>query len=227
MEKLMLEERELYLESHPTKGNGYYTRDLPTQYGVLSDLRVPRVRQGDFHPKLIPYRRHTSLELSEAILALYASGASTRDISRFLESVYGTFYSPQSISRLTQVVEVLWARGGGEARILSVSPGDEKLLKIRLRGFGEMQMGSCHAFEISLKARARSSPVHPLDRPHSLRPVPVGHISSPSPRHKVFLRASRNHFPGLLGPIPQPRSRPHLPGRLFRIPVRPIFYSCG
>jgi putative transposase len=105
MEKLMLEERELYLESHPTKGNGYYTRDLLTQYGVLTDLRVPRVRQGDFHPKLIPYRRRISLELSEAILALYASGASTRDISRFLESVYGAFYSPQSISRLTQVVE--------------------------------------------------------------------------------------------------------------------------
>jgi len=105
MEKLMLEERELYLEEHPTKGNGYYTRDLLTQYGILEDLRVPRVREGEFHPRLLPYRRRVSLELSEAILALYATGASTRDISRFLESVYGAFYSPQSISRLTQVVE--------------------------------------------------------------------------------------------------------------------------
>ena len=105
LEKLMLEERELYLEEHPTKGNGYYTRDLLTLVGPLEDLRVPRVREGDFHPKLLPYRRRTSIELSEAILALYASGASTRDISRFLEAVYGAFYSPQSISRLTQVVE--------------------------------------------------------------------------------------------------------------------------
>jgi len=101
LERLMLEERELYLEEHPTKGNGYYTRDLLTTFGPL----VPRVREGDFHPKLLPYRRRTSIELSEAILALYASGVSTRDISRFLESVYGAFYSPQSISRLTQVVE--------------------------------------------------------------------------------------------------------------------------
>ena len=105
LEKLMLEERELYLEEHPTKGNGYYTRDLLTLFGPLENLRVPRVREGDFHPKLLPYRRRTSIELSEAILALYASGASTRDISRFLEAVYGAFYSPQSISRLTQVVE--------------------------------------------------------------------------------------------------------------------------
>jgi len=94
----MLEERELYLKEHPTKGNGYYTRDLLTLFGPF---KVPRVRQGDFHLQLLLYRRGTSIELSEAILALYASGASTRDISRFLESVYGAFYSPQSISRLT------------------------------------------------------------------------------------------------------------------------------
>ena len=105
LEKLMLEERELYLEEHPTKGNGYYTRDLLTLFGPLEDLKVPRVREGEFHPKILPYRRRTSIELSEAILLLYASGVSTRAISRFLESVYGAFYSPQSVSRLTQVVE--------------------------------------------------------------------------------------------------------------------------
>ena len=43
------------------------------------------------------------MELSEAILTLYAVGVSTRKISAFLEGVYGTFYSPQSISRLIEV----------------------------------------------------------------------------------------------------------------------------
>ena len=32
-------------------------------------------------------------------------GVSTRNISRFLEGVYGAFYSPQSVSRLMQVTE--------------------------------------------------------------------------------------------------------------------------
>ncbi|MCS7240931.1 MAG: transposase [Candidatus Bipolaricaulota bacterium] len=105
LETIMRKERELYLEEHPTKANGYYTRDLFTLVGPLEDLRVPRVREGDFHPKILPYRRRTSLELSEAILTLYAAGVSTRAISRFLEGIYGAFYSPQSISRLTQVVE--------------------------------------------------------------------------------------------------------------------------
>ncbi|MBC7221886.1 transposase [Candidatus Bipolaricaulota bacterium] len=38
-------------------------------------------------------------------LPLYAAGASTRAISRFLEVIYGALYSSQSISHLTQVVE--------------------------------------------------------------------------------------------------------------------------
>jgi len=95
LEKLMLEERELYLEQHPTKGNGYYTRDLLTLFGPIEDLKVPRVREGDFHPKLLPCRRRTSIELSEATLALYASGVSTRDISRFLEAAYGGVLLPR------------------------------------------------------------------------------------------------------------------------------------
>ena len=48
LEALMKEEREIYLESHPTKANGYYTRDLLTLVGPVEDLKVPRVREGDF-----------------------------------------------------------------------------------------------------------------------------------------------------------------------------------
>lgn len=43
----------------------------------MEDLRVPRVREGDFYPKILPYRRRTYLELAEVILALFAVGVST------------------------------------------------------------------------------------------------------------------------------------------------------
>lgn len=36
----------MYLETHPTSANGYYTRDLLTLVGPLEDLKVPRVREG-------------------------------------------------------------------------------------------------------------------------------------------------------------------------------------
>ncbi|MBC7109141.1 MAG: transposase [Methanomassiliicoccales archaeon] len=105
LENLMREEREIYLDlgEHPTKANGYNTRDLLTLAGPLENLRVPRVREGDFHPWILPYRKRASVDLSEAILTLYAVGVSTRNISRFLEGVYGAFYSSQSISRLLAV----------------------------------------------------------------------------------------------------------------------------
>ncbi|MEM3658644.1 MAG: transposase [Candidatus Hadarchaeum sp.] len=73
LERLMREERALYLAEHPTKANGYYTRNPLTLTGHLEDLKVPRVRDEEFHPRIFPYRRRTSLELSEAILALYAA----------------------------------------------------------------------------------------------------------------------------------------------------------
>ncbi len=44
----MHEELELYLEEHPTKANGYYTRDLLTLVGPVEDLRVPACERGIF-----------------------------------------------------------------------------------------------------------------------------------------------------------------------------------
>jgi len=89
----MMEEREIYLGPHPTKANGFSPRGLLTLVGPVEDLKVPRVREGDFHPRILPYRKRASLELSENILALYAVvGVSTRKISYFLEGFYGAFY---------------------------------------------------------------------------------------------------------------------------------------
>ncbi len=82
----------MYLEAYPTKANGHSTRDLFTLVSPGENLRVPRVREGDFPPKILPYQRRASLEILEAILALYAAGVSIRSISCFLEGIYGAFY---------------------------------------------------------------------------------------------------------------------------------------
>jgi len=50
----MQEERAMYLETHPTSANAYYTRDLLALVGPVDDLKVPRVREGDFHPRILP-----------------------------------------------------------------------------------------------------------------------------------------------------------------------------
>jgi len=55
LETLIQEERAMYLETHPTSANSYYTRDLLTLVGPVEDFKVPRVREGDFHPRILPY----------------------------------------------------------------------------------------------------------------------------------------------------------------------------
>jgi len=54
LEALMQEERAMYLETHPTSANGYYTRGLLTLVRPVDDLKVPRVREGDFLPRILP-----------------------------------------------------------------------------------------------------------------------------------------------------------------------------
>ena len=39
LDALMREERAMYLETHPTSANGYYTRDLLTLVGPVEDLK--------------------------------------------------------------------------------------------------------------------------------------------------------------------------------------------
>ncbi|BAT71784.1 transposase IS654 family [Thermosulfidibacter takaii ABI70S6] len=106
VEALAVGERELYLEEHPeTKANGFYTRKLATKYGEIENLRVPRGREGNFRPQIIPRRRKAFFDLGEVTILLFASGASVRDVAKFLEMVYGIYYSPSSLSRLTEIAK--------------------------------------------------------------------------------------------------------------------------
>ncbi len=128
LESILREERAMDLEEHLIKANGYSTRDFLTLVGPREDLRVPRVREGEFYLKILLYRHRTSLEHSKAVLALYAAEVSTHAISRFLEGIYRASPSPQSISsRLTQVME-------GEVRARRERPLDEECCAVSLDG---------------------------------------------------------------------------------------------
>ncbi|SFA53807.1 Transposase, Mutator family [Parageobacillus thermantarcticus] len=90
--------------------NGYYQRNLDTQYGRIEGLLVPRDRNGEFQTQLFaPYQRHTGW-LEEAIIRMYQSGMSTREIGKFIERILGT-YSPATISRITDVVKKISKNG--------------------------------------------------------------------------------------------------------------------
>jgi putative transposase len=83
--------------------NGYSKKTVQTDQGNLS-LEIPRDRQGEFEPILVPKHQRRLAGLDEKIIALYARGLSTRDISAQLQDLYGIELSASLISEVTDSV---------------------------------------------------------------------------------------------------------------------------
>ena len=67
-------------------------------------LDIPRDRNGDYAPIIIPRHSRVLPEIERQILAMYARGSSTRDISKTLRNIYGAEVDPTFISRVTDSV---------------------------------------------------------------------------------------------------------------------------
>jgi transposase-like protein len=107
LELIMREELENFLNVEnpdvPNSKNGYYQRSLDTRYGKIEKLSVPRDRQGEFQTQLFaPYQRRDGW-LEEAIIKMYQSGMSTREVGKFIERMFGSSYSATTISNITEV----------------------------------------------------------------------------------------------------------------------------
>ncbi len=66
--------------------NGAYTRRFETKYGVVN-LLIPRDRNGEFSPALIPSYGRRDNHLEEMVIKLYQTGVTTREISDIIMSV--------------------------------------------------------------------------------------------------------------------------------------------
>lgn len=83
--------------------NGYYERSLHTIF-VNITIKIPRDRLGQFQNKLLtPYNRNFG-NLEEMIIKLYQKGITTRETANIIEKIYSCYYSPQTISNMTQIV---------------------------------------------------------------------------------------------------------------------------
>lgn len=84
--------------------NESYLRSFKTKYGELQ-LTIPRDRNGEFTNHTLPaYQRQTDA-LEQTVIQLYQKGITTSEIADLIEKMYGTYYTPQTISNLTQVVD--------------------------------------------------------------------------------------------------------------------------
>ena len=100
MNMLMQAERNLHLEQNPhDKGNGYFKRQVGTPMGALA-LEVPRDRDGDFRPAILPERYQRDYAQRSALLgSLMVNGYSPKKLQHTLHEL-DLHYNPQEVEAL-------------------------------------------------------------------------------------------------------------------------------
>ena len=82
--------------------NGYRKRDLMTEMGLLTGLRVPRARQEGYQPQLFGrYARRQPL-VNKLILEMFVAGVATRRVGEVLEALLGDAPSATTVSRIAK-----------------------------------------------------------------------------------------------------------------------------
>nr|BEK67254.1 IS256 family transposase [Kitasatospora purpeofusca] len=83
--------------------NGTSPKTVLTDVGAVT-VAVPRDRNGDFEPQLVPKNARRLAGFNDRILSLYARGMSVRDIRSHLAQIYGVEVSADLISKVTDAV---------------------------------------------------------------------------------------------------------------------------
>lgn len=86
--------------------NGKTKKTLRSDQGPL-EIEVPRDREGEFEPEIVPKHQRDFKGFDDKILSMYARGMTTREIAGHLKEIYGTEVSPELISRATDSVKEL------------------------------------------------------------------------------------------------------------------------
>ena len=98
---------ERYERSRHRQGyrNGSYERDLLTQYGWISGLTVPRLRQGGVQTVVFEQYRRRQRQVDRVLLEAFLLGHSTRKTGRLLRRLFGEGVSAQTVSAIVRELD--------------------------------------------------------------------------------------------------------------------------
>ena len=83
--------------------NGYSKKNVKSSFGDI-ELNIPRDRNGEFDPLVVPKHSRDISGLEEKVISMYGAGMSTRDISKHIEEIYGMELSAESVSKITDTI---------------------------------------------------------------------------------------------------------------------------
>ena len=115
--------------------NGHTPKTLRSDDGELS-IKVPRDRNGDFNPELVPKHQRHFNGFDDTIISLYSRGLSTREIQEHLKEIYKVEVSPMLISNATEAVahEVKQWQNRSLDSVYAIVYFDAIVVKIRHEG---------------------------------------------------------------------------------------------
>jgi len=111
-EQLLESEMDIHLgyEKHSPEGhhtgnsrNGKYSKRIQTEHGE-QDISIPRDRQSEFEPVIVPKYQSRGLSIEKLVISLYAKGMSVSDIEEEMKEIYGITLSTSSISIITNKI---------------------------------------------------------------------------------------------------------------------------
>jgi transposase-like protein len=83
--------------------NGTSDKTIKTSYGQIP-IEVPRDRNGDFSPELIPKHQRMSEKIEQAVIGMYSRGMSTSDIEDQIKEIYGVNLDQGTVSNITNTL---------------------------------------------------------------------------------------------------------------------------
>ena len=145
VEEMLKAELDAHLgyEKHSKEGygtgnsrNGSFSKTIKTDNLGDMVLNIPRDRNGEFEPQLIPKGQRMSDKLEEAITGMYSRGMTTSDICEQIKEIYGVDVSEGTISNVTnRIIEHVktWQNRPLESVYFTVWM-DGIMLKVRQNG---------------------------------------------------------------------------------------------
>lgn len=83
--------------------NGYSKKKVKTSFGEI-ELDIPRDRNSEFEPKIVPKYSHDISNLEEKVISMYGLEMTTRDINKHIQEIYGVDVSAEMISKITDKI---------------------------------------------------------------------------------------------------------------------------
>ena len=80
--------------------NGYSKKTIKSELGTVA-LNIPRDRNGEFEPKIVPKYQRNVTGIEDKMMALYAAGMTTRDIAEQIKNLYDVDISADMVSNIT------------------------------------------------------------------------------------------------------------------------------